>query len=68
MTFGLEIDQNAEVDDGDIYKMVTPKLIKSAASHAEILFAISQSDETSSVVLDTVIQKQLDTTKQLRGI
>jgi len=30
---------NAEVDDGDIYKMVTPQLIKCAASHAEIVFA-----------------------------
>lgn len=48
--------------------MVTPKLIKSAASHAEILFAISQSDETSSVVLDTTIQHRttvkLSTTKR----
>lgn len=36
--------------------MVTPELIKSAASHAEIMFAISQIDETSSVVHDTAIQ------------
>ncbi len=43
---------NAEVANGDIYKMVTPQLIKSAASHAEIVFTISQSDETSSVVHD----------------
>ncbi len=43
---------NAEVANGDIYKMVTPQLIKSTASHAEIVFIISQSNETSSVVHD----------------